>query len=184
MTKGIAHEGAPYVTANAILPCSIRKYRVVEEERTEPVRIDENQQLRWARHPDTHQPQRGAGGRGPRGRVLCLGWRRIHHRTIPPRQWRIVHALSMSAPRISATSLDRSERQVTIYRDDRYFTKNPDIVLLPGGKLLCVFNETDYHWPTDFSRINGNRERWTTARPGAIPASSTRHTGAAARSGG
>ena len=27
MTKGIAHEGAPYVTANAILPCSIRKYR-------------------------------------------------------------------------------------------------------------------------------------------------------------
>ena len=42
---------------------------------------------------------------------------------------------------------------VTIYRDDRYFTKNPDIVLLPGGKLLCVFNETDYHWPTEFSRI-------------------------------
>ena len=59
----------------------------------------------------------------------------------------------MAAPRISATSLDRSERQVTIYRDDRYFTKNPDIVLLPGGKLLCVFNETDYHWPTEFSRI-------------------------------
>ena len=26
MTKGIAHEGAPYVTANAILPCMIRKW--------------------------------------------------------------------------------------------------------------------------------------------------------------
>ena len=59
----------------------------------------------------------------------------------------------MAAPRISATSLDRGERQVTIYRDDRCFTKNPDIVLLPSGKLLCVFNETDYHWPTEFSRI-------------------------------
>ncbi len=47
MTKGIAHEGAPYVTANAILPCMIRKYRDVEEERTEPVRIDEEQELRW-----------------------------------------------------------------------------------------------------------------------------------------
>ena len=47
MTKGIAHEGAPYVTANAILPCMIRKYRDVEEERTEPIRIDEDQELRW-----------------------------------------------------------------------------------------------------------------------------------------
>ena len=34
------------VAANAILPCSIRKYREVEE-RTEPIRIDENQQFRW-----------------------------------------------------------------------------------------------------------------------------------------
>lgn len=47
MTKGIAHEGAPYVTANAILPCMIRKYRDVEEERSEPIRIDEAQDLRW-----------------------------------------------------------------------------------------------------------------------------------------
>ena len=59
----------------------------------------------------------------------------------------------MAPPRLSALSLDRSERQVTVYRDDRYFTKNPDVVLLPGGKLLCVFNETDYHWPREFSRI-------------------------------
>lgn len=59
----------------------------------------------------------------------------------------------MASPRVSALSLDRSERQVTIYRDDRYFTKNPDIVLLPGGRLLCVFNETDHHWPREFSRI-------------------------------
>ena len=59
----------------------------------------------------------------------------------------------MAPPRISALSLDRGERQVTIYRDDRYFTKNPDIVLLPGGRLLCVFNETDHHWPREFSRI-------------------------------
>jgi len=26
-------------------------------------------------------------------------------------------------------------------------------VLLPSGKVLCVFNETDYHWSVEFSRI-------------------------------
>jgi len=55
--------------------------------------------------------------------------------------------------RVRAKSLDQSERQVMIYRDDRIFAKNPDVVLLPSGKMLCVFNETDYHWPTEFSRI-------------------------------
>ncbi len=40
-----------------------------------------------------------------------------------------------------------------IYRDDRFFTGWPDAVLLPSGKMLCVFNETEYHWPTEFSRI-------------------------------
>ena len=57
------------------------------------------------------------------------------------------------ANRVRAKSLDQGERQVIIYRDDRFFTKNPDIVLLPSGKMLLVFNETDYHWPTEFSRI-------------------------------
>jgi len=57
------------------------------------------------------------------------------------------------ANRVRAKSLDQSERQVMIYRDDRIFAKNPDVVLLPSGKMLCVFNETDYHWPTEFSRI-------------------------------
>ena len=55
--------------------------------------------------------------------------------------------------RIRAKSLDSTERQVVIYRDDRFFTKNPDIVLLPSAKMLLVFNETDYHWPTEFSRV-------------------------------
>ena len=45
LTKGIAHEGAPFVTANTILPCSIKKYRELAEERT--IRIEESQKIDW-----------------------------------------------------------------------------------------------------------------------------------------
>ena len=89
----------------------------------------------------------------------------------------------MAPPRVSALSLDRSERQVTVYRDDRYFTKNPDVVLLPGGKLLCVFNETDYHWPREFSRITLLESRDYGATWGN-PRIVDQRTGAAARNAG
>ena len=41
----------------------------------------------------------------------------------------------------------------TVWRDDQHFTKNPDMVCLPSGKLLCVFNLTNSHWPHDYARI-------------------------------
>ena len=45
LTKGIAHEGAPYVTANAILPGPTN--RQLAEERTEPIQIQEDQPVAW-----------------------------------------------------------------------------------------------------------------------------------------
>ena len=41
LTKGIAHEGAPYVTANTILPGPTN--RQLPEEKTEPIQIQENE---------------------------------------------------------------------------------------------------------------------------------------------
>ena len=46
LTKGIAHEGAPYVTANAICPGPTPDRRLAEE-RTEPTHIQEDGQLSW-----------------------------------------------------------------------------------------------------------------------------------------
>ena len=46
LTKGIAHEGKPFVTANAICPCFIPDRRLAEE-RTEPIRIQEDKQFNW-----------------------------------------------------------------------------------------------------------------------------------------
>lgn len=45
LTKSIAFEGAPYVTANAICPGPTD--RRLPEERTEPIRISEGDQLNW-----------------------------------------------------------------------------------------------------------------------------------------
>ncbi len=45
LTKAVAHEGAPYVTANAICPGPTD--RRLWEERTEPIRIQEDEQLNW-----------------------------------------------------------------------------------------------------------------------------------------
>ena len=45
LTKGIAHEGAPYVTANVILPGPTN--RQLAEDRTAPIQILENQPLDW-----------------------------------------------------------------------------------------------------------------------------------------
>ena len=45
LTKGIAHEGAPYVTANTILPNSIKKYPELAEERT--IEIEEGKKMDW-----------------------------------------------------------------------------------------------------------------------------------------
>ena len=46
LTKGIAHEGAPYVTANAICPGPTPERRL-EEERDEPTQIKKDRKLNW-----------------------------------------------------------------------------------------------------------------------------------------
>jgi 3-oxoacyl-[acyl-carrier protein] reductase len=46
LTKGIAHEGAPYVTANAICPGPTPKRRLAEE-RDAPAHIQEDGRLNW-----------------------------------------------------------------------------------------------------------------------------------------
>ena len=46
LTKGIAHEGAPFVTANAICPGPTPERRL-EDERDEPARIQEDEQFDW-----------------------------------------------------------------------------------------------------------------------------------------
>ena len=45
LTKGIAPEGAPYVTANVILPGPTN--RQLAEERTKPIQIQENEPVNW-----------------------------------------------------------------------------------------------------------------------------------------
>ena len=45
MTKGIAHEGAPFVTANTILPGPTN--RLLAEDRTEPIEIEEDEPRAW-----------------------------------------------------------------------------------------------------------------------------------------
>lgn len=50
-------------------------------------------------------------------------------------------------------SINLPDRQLDMWQDDTVFTKNPDLIELPSGKILCVFNGCDYHWPTEFSKI-------------------------------
>jgi hypothetical protein len=50
-------------------------------------------------------------------------------------------------------SLDDPARQWLIWQEEGTFTKNPDIVPLPDGRLLGVFNACDAHWPREFTRI-------------------------------
>ena len=40
------------------------------------------------------------------------------------------------------------DRHWTAWRPSGGFTKNPDVVRLPSSRLLCVYNQTDVHWPT------------------------------------
>lgn len=77
----------------------------------------------------------------------------------------------MEASRSDVRSLDVPERHWSVWQEAGVFTKNPDLVLFPSGKLLCVFNATDFHWPTEFARItvseSQNRGR-TWGRPRVV----------------
>ena len=41
--------------------------------------------------------------------------------------------------------MTKSLRHVTIARDDNLYEAFPDICLLPSGKLLCIYRESDFH---------------------------------------
>jgi hypothetical protein len=50
-------------------------------------------------------------------------------------------------------SLDTPERQAIIWQPAGEFTKNPDMIRFPDGRLMLVFNACDAHWPMNYSRI-------------------------------
>lgn len=50
-------------------------------------------------------------------------------------------------------SLDTPGRWWPMWCEAGAFTKNSDIVPLPDGRLVCVVNVCDAHWPRDFTRI-------------------------------
>ena len=65
--------------------------------------------------------------------------------------------------------MPRSLEHVTIARDDDLYEAFPDVCLLPGGKLLCIYRESDVHVATT-SRImliesNDRGHTWTNKRP-------------------
>ena len=45
------------------------------------------------------------------------------------------------------------ERQVMVWRPERRFTKNPDLIRFPSGKMMLVYNDCDRHWPQETTRI-------------------------------
>jgi len=50
-------------------------------------------------------------------------------------------------------TLDGSGKVWTIWNPPGRFTKNPDMVRFPDGRLMLVFCETDQHWALEFSKI-------------------------------
>ena len=59
----------------------------------------------------------------------------------------------MHVEQSDVVSLDDATRQSMIWQESGVFTKNPDIVPLPDGRLLGVFNACDAHWAREFTRI-------------------------------
>lgn len=73
--------------------------------------------------------------------------------------------------RSDVLSLDDPARQIAMWSEPGVFTKNPDIIALPDGRLLGVFNACDAHWPREFTRITlleSNDRGRTWARKGVI----------------
>ena len=59
-----------------------------------------------------------------------------------------------AARRSRMRSLDAvADRQVMVWRPEGRFTKNPDLIRFPGGKLMLVYNDCDAHWPQETTRL-------------------------------
>ena len=50
-------------------------------------------------------------------------------------------------------TLEGTGRLFDVWRIPRRFTKNPDLIRFPSGKLMLVFCDCDKHWPEESSRI-------------------------------
>ncbi len=50
-------------------------------------------------------------------------------------------------------TLDGTGKVWNIWNPPGRFTKNPDMIRFPNGRLMLVFCETDQHWALEFSRI-------------------------------
>ena len=50
-------------------------------------------------------------------------------------------------------TLEGTGRLFDVWRIPERFTKNPDIIRFPSGRLMLVFCDCDKHWPEESSRI-------------------------------
>ena len=55
--------------------------------------------------------------------------------------------------RSSMQTLEGPDRVWTIWHTPGRFTKNPDIVRFPSGKMMLVFSDADQHWAQGITRI-------------------------------
>jgi hypothetical protein len=62
-------------------------------------------------------------------------------------------AVAAAPARGRMRTLEGTGRVWDIWRIPGRFTKNPDIIRFPNGRMMLVFCETDQHWALKFSRI-------------------------------
>jgi sialidase-1 len=59
----------------------------------------------------------------------------------------------LNEPHRIVPRVPRGLRASVIHADPCHYAKNPDLCLLPDGRLLCAFMQGDQHVPFDYSRI-------------------------------
>lgn len=50
-------------------------------------------------------------------------------------------------------SIDLPDRQRIVWHNPGSFTKNPDVIRFDDGRMLFVYNDSNQHFPTEYSRI-------------------------------
>ena len=64
----------------------------------------------------------------------------LHAADAPPRPAKPIAEYVQPAPR------SVRERVFDVWRNEGRFTKNPDIIELPSGRLMLVYSDTERHW--------------------------------------
>src|SRR5262245_52987986 len=62
-------------------------------------------------------------------------------------------AAAANGPRSRMRTLEGTGRVWDIWRNPNRFTKNPDIVRFPSGRMMLVFCDDDQHWAEESSKI-------------------------------